>query len=186
MVNGTRANRQSKLPATIVQNHGRPVETLISSSDHRTIPAGDQPMRPIAARSPYCNAGGRWLIAFSKISDEMDAGPATSTAAAVPGSRDVLVTAPLGVVVERAGTVLENPRVCTTTREISRIGNAPKGYTSSEHRIARLLGTRTRDTPKNVCKPRRGHAMGENLFQLIIKDVRRSTAHTDYPEACRT
>lgn len=66
---GTQANRQNALPTTMVQNHGRPVVTLMSSIDQRTRPAGVQPARPIAARSPYWSAAGA-CVASASVSPE--------------------------------------------------------------------------------------------------------------------
>lgn len=123
-------NRQNKLPATIVQNHGIPVETLISSIDHRTMAAGVKPVRPMAAKSPYCNAAGRWFIAFSMISDESDECSVAFIVAVAPSSKDVLVTSVLATTVllaERAGMVLENVRVCTIARKTLCLGKAPEG-----------------------------------------------------------
>lgn len=130
MMNGKRMSRQNTLPATIVQNHGIPVETLISSIDHRIMAAGVRPVRPMAAKSPYCNAAGRWFRAFSMISDENDNGSVALIAAVAACSKDALVTSVLVAIVllaERAGTVLEKVRVCTTARKTFCLGKAPKG-----------------------------------------------------------
>ena len=54
MLSGSRTNRQKTVPATIVQNQGVPVETCITSKDHRMRPAGVQLINPKSARSPYC------------------------------------------------------------------------------------------------------------------------------------
>ena len=65
MTKGTQHKRQNALPTTIVQNHGRPVLTLMISKDHRTMPAGDQPANPMAAKSPYWSAAGAWTVRAS-------------------------------------------------------------------------------------------------------------------------
>ena len=69
MANGTQTALQSTLPATIVQNQGRPKVTLMSSKDQRMMPAGDHPANPIAARSPYWRAAGVLLTIVSVNSE---------------------------------------------------------------------------------------------------------------------
>jgi len=76
------------VPATMVWNQGRPAETLISSSIHVARPAGDHPVSPSAARSPYCR--GARAARVSIVSDcsngEASATPASKgTASAVGG-----------------------------------------------------------------------------------------------------
>jgi hypothetical protein len=46
----------------MVQNHGKPVLTWMTSYDQAMIPMGDQLVRPRLARSPYASGGMFWAM----------------------------------------------------------------------------------------------------------------------------
>lgn len=74
MVKGTQTSFQKALPATIVQNQGKPEATFITSRDQRIIPAGIHPVRPNAAKSPNWRGSGRTLVTVVAESVNADSG----------------------------------------------------------------------------------------------------------------
>lgn len=68
---GIAISRQTAVPTMIVQNHDMPVETLITSRDHRINPAGVQLIKSKEAKSPYWRGGGMLLaIVVSTMSGD--------------------------------------------------------------------------------------------------------------------
>jgi hypothetical protein len=58
MVNGTQTSLQNAVPATMVQNQGKPEATFMISKDQRINPAGIHPESPNVAKSPYWSGPG--------------------------------------------------------------------------------------------------------------------------------
>ena len=68
MVNGTQTSLQNALPATIVQNQGKPEATFMISKDQRISPAGVHPVSPNAAKSPnWIGPGILWSISVTVV-----------------------------------------------------------------------------------------------------------------------
>ena len=82
---GVRSNSQNTVPAIIVQNHGSPVLTLISSNVQEITPVAVHSGDPIAARSPYWRVAGALLVMFS---DRM--GSVAMTSFENPEAKDAL------------------------------------------------------------------------------------------------
>jgi len=79
MENGSSNRRDKSVPAMMVWNQGKPVETLMSSSIHEVKPEGYQLASPSAARSPYWR--GVNAASVSRASG-WDRGEADTTASA--------------------------------------------------------------------------------------------------------
>jgi hypothetical protein len=93
---GIQSNSQNTVPTIIVQNHERPVLTLISSNVQQITPVGDQPANPIAARSPYWRVAGALLVMFSVRLDRMGSVDGWMTSFKIPGSIDALGSTAVG------------------------------------------------------------------------------------------
>ena len=134
--------RESIVPATMVWNQGRPVETLISSSIHEARPPGDHPASPSAARSPYCR--GASAARVSIVSEDCSNGEASATPASRGTASTVGGTSEAGALDAASGTAETGSGAGMSRGAVAGGGAAASVFLEKSHMLRVARGACTR------------------------------------------